>query len=203
MVGKMARIIGLDSRYKLIFKHINKKNVLDFGPGDISERKLINFISKYSKSYCAIELDKKRTKNLKNKGFNIILGNAETKKLNKKFDTVIAGDLIEHLDNPGLFLKNCKKHMKKNSTLILNTPNAFSINRLLMGLILRGRLPQFEEHTFLFTEQLLKELLTRHNFKIKEVHYFNHKTGTIKNYIIRAFSKVSRYFSENILIVAK
>ena len=193
----------MDSRKKLILKYIKNKDVLDFGPGGIEFRQIYEFINKNAKNYYGIELDKKRTKTLKNKGLNIILGNAETKKLNKKFDTLIAGDLIEHLDNPGLFLKNCKHHMNKNSILILNTPNAFSINRLLMGLIRRGRLPQFEEHTFLFTEQLLKELLTRHNFKIKEVHYFNHKTGTIKNYIIHAFSKASRYFSENILIVAK
>lgn len=193
----------VDVRQELISKYIINKMILDMGPGDITHRNLINYLSKNAKTYTGIELDKKRANTLKKRGFNIRVGNAETKKLRKKFDTLVAGDLIEHLDNPGLFLKNCKYHMNKNSILILNTPNAFSINRLLMGLIRGGRLPQFEEHTFLFTEQLLKELLTRHNFKIKEVHYFNHKTGTLKNYIIRILSKISKQFSENILIVAK
>jgi 2-polyprenyl-3-methyl-5-hydroxy-6-metoxy-1,4-benzoquinol methylase len=44
-----------------------------------------------------------------------------------QFDTIFAGDLIEHISNPGLFLQCCKKHIKPGGRLILTTPNAFSL----------------------------------------------------------------------------
>ncbi len=42
---------------------------------------------------------------------------------NKKFDWIIATEVIEHLENPIQFLKNCTAHLKKNGAILLTTPN--------------------------------------------------------------------------------
>lgn len=39
------------------------------------------------------------------------------------FDTIIALELIEHLYNPDVFLKECRRILKKNGRIILSTPN--------------------------------------------------------------------------------
>jgi len=46
----------------------------------------------------------------------------------ESFDTIIAFDLIEHLEHYRKFLKECKRVIRKGSVLILSTPNkvAFS-----------------------------------------------------------------------------
>lgn len=39
------------------------------------------------------------------------------------FDTIIAGDVIEHLYNPMGFLSECKRVLRKEGKLIISTPN--------------------------------------------------------------------------------
>ena len=193
----------MDNRIKYISKYIKNKSILDFGPGGIDHRQIYKFINSKSKSYSGIELDKKRYTLLSKKGINAYNLNAESFNLNKKFDTLFAGEFIEHLNNPGNFLNSCKKHMKKNSTLILTTPNAYSINRVIRAILSGGNVPQFHEHSLLFNEQLLIELLKRHKFKIKSVIYFNYSNKGFKSKIINLFSKISPSFSESIMIIAK
>jgi len=195
--------LKVDNRLKLIYKYIKNKSVLDFGPGGIEHRQIYKFVNTNSKSYSGIEINKKKCSLLSKKGINVYNLNAESFDLNKKFDTLFAGEFIEHLNNPGNFLLSCKKHMKKNSHLILTTPNAYSFNKVLRSIFSLGNVPQFHEHVLLFNEQLLVELLSRYKFKIVSINYFNYSDKGIKSKIINFFSKISPYFSESIMIVAK
>mgnify|MGYP000552705285 CR=1 FL=1 len=54
----------------------------------------------------------------------IVVGNMETYQFGKRFDAIVAGDVIEHVNNPGLFLENCRKHLKAGGLLLITTPNA-------------------------------------------------------------------------------
>jgi len=44
-----------------------------------------------------------------------------------KFDFVIATEIIEHLENPYFFLRNCFSMLNKKGTLFLSTPNVINI----------------------------------------------------------------------------
>jgi len=44
-----------------------------------------------------------------------------------KFDFVIATEIIEHLENPYFFLRNCLSILNKNGCLFLSTPNVINI----------------------------------------------------------------------------
>ena len=193
----------MDERERLILRYIKGKAVLDLGVGDISYRFFHKFVHDNAKKALGIELNPERTKKLIKLGYLIKVGNAENFVLNDKFDVVTAGDLIEHLNNPGNFLETVKKHLGKNGIFILNTPNAYSINFVLRGLFKGGNVPQFKEHTFLFTENLLRELLKRYNFKIDFVRYFSHQNKDWKSKVIRFFSFFAEKWNENILIIAR
>jgi hypothetical protein len=62
---------------------------------------------------------------------------------------------------------------------------------------------QFDEHTLLFTEQLIKNLLERYNLKIAKVRYFTHKENNLQSYTIRLFAKISKKRNEHMLFVIK
>jgi len=48
-----------------------------------------------------------------------------------EFDTLIAGELIEHLKKPSLFIKEANRVLKKGGKMIITTPNKGSlINRI-------------------------------------------------------------------------
>lgn len=195
--------MGIDGRERIILNYIKNKNVLDLGVGDTDYRFLHRFIVKHSKSAVGIELDENRAKKLNNQGYNIKVGNAETINLNKKFDVVIAGDLIEHIDNPGLMLDNITDHLKEDGIFICNTPNIYSFNFSLKSLISGGNVKHFHEHTLGFTAQLLHTLFKRHRLKIKKTIYFTHPEKSFLSKIIRLAGKISKKWNENILIIAQ
>jgi len=49
----------------------------------------------------------------------------------KKFDVIICGELINHIENPGLMLNGLKRFMNKDTMLVLTTPNQYSLHRII------------------------------------------------------------------------
>mgnify|MGYP001596573754 CR=1 FL=1 len=69
---------------------------------------------------------------------NVSLGFLEDMSVVKTYDTIIAGHVLEHVENPVLFLKKIKRLLAKNGKCIVSVPNAHSMHRLLgvdMGML--------------------------------------------------------------------
>jgi len=109
---------------------------------------------------------------------------------NKFFDLVFAGDVIEHLVNPDIFLRETKRVLKDNGVLILVTPNLASWHNrilLLFGIMPYGLEPSTENikigfgvfkkvmkhnpvgHLRAFTLGAIKDLLVYHGFSVEKV----------------------------------
>lgn len=99
---------------------------------------------------------------------NVIYGNVE--KLSEiendigKFDVIVAGDIIEHLSNPGLMLDGTKQFLKEGGDFVVSTPNSFGVPAYLR--FLRGKFVEGDEHVLCFNPITLKQLLNRHGFKV-------------------------------------
>lgn len=144
-------------REDIILELIKNKSVLDVGSvGQSQKYGLWSLMKKQAKSLLGIDIEDSNDK-------DIVKGNIENYKFNKKFDVVIAGDLIEHLDNPGMFLDNINKCMHKDSILIITTPNAkwFTV-------ILKPN----PTHTLWHDKYTLSYLLNKHKFKIEYFRYY-------------------------------
>ncbi|MCS6874620.1 MAG: methyltransferase domain-containing protein [Pyrinomonadaceae bacterium] len=63
-----------------------------------------------------------------------------------RFDVAIAIEIIEHLENPFAFIRECARLLKKDGLLFLTTPNVEAINSRVMFLI-KGRLAYFDEYS--------------------------------------------------------
>jgi 2-polyprenyl-3-methyl-5-hydroxy-6-metoxy-1,4-benzoquinol methylase len=65
---------------------------------------------------------------------NIKVGTMEDKLFkNKKFDYVIANQVLEHVEDPIEFLKLCKNQISANGRIILSFPNSDSLTRKMLG----------------------------------------------------------------------
>ncbi len=62
----------------------------------------------------------------------------------KQFDAIVAIEIIEHLENPYLFLRECAKLLKPNGLLFVTSPNVESITSRIIFLY-TGRLIGFGE----------------------------------------------------------
>lgn len=123
----------------LIIERCKNKRVLHVGATDTpyhlekaKKNKLLHQrLQVVCKELVGIDIDKQSIEELKQFGINIFHGDILTGKYEvdfkkHKFDFIVLGDIIEHLENPGLALDNIKKLMSKNTKIILTVPNAFS-----------------------------------------------------------------------------
>lgn len=117
--------------------------------------------------YAREEVDKLRAK-----GFNVRVGNAESFSMEERFDVVVAGNLIEHLSNPGNFLEACRKHINPGGCLALTTDNCYGL-RSLKAIFLHDKILPNKEHVLAFEEAVLRQLLVRHGFRVREFYYYN------------------------------
>lgn len=193
----------VDEREVIMQAYTKDKEVLDFGVWDTSDRFLHKIIANSAKNVIWVEIDEERAERLRKQGYTILQWDAEHINIWKQFDVIIAGDLIEHLNNPWLFLENVKKHLKKDWYFLFNTPNAYSINFVLRWLFCGWNVKQFPEHVTVFTDELLVNLLERYGIKTEKIVYFTHKENNIKSYILRLFSKISKRRNENMLFICK
>ncbi len=153
-------------------------------------------------------------------GFKSIVADVtklEKVNIKKKFDVIVCGELIEHIDNPGLMLDGIKKFMHKDSILIITTPNPWSKRRL--SLLKRGKDEFYwmnEEHVSWYSFMTLKNLLDRHGYEkvfysfydadIKEITFPEKKS--IINFFLKLyryfyFSSIPPYFKDGLFFVSK
>lgn len=192
-----------DARKEFLLEYIKNKDVLELGIGDGEIDLLHKFIRDNSKSVTSIDIDVEKVKKFSALGYNVSFGDAQDFNLNKKFDVVFAGEIIEHLSNAGLMLDCVRRHLRSDGVLIVTTPNLYSINHLLRGFFLGGNVVFFHEHSLGFTEGLLRELVGRHRFFVLDFFYFNSRVNTLGNKVIVFLSFFVPRWREYMFVVLK
>jgi 2-polyprenyl-3-methyl-5-hydroxy-6-metoxy-1,4-benzoquinol methylase len=85
---------------------------------------------------------------------------AEKLELQERYDVVLAGDVLEHMNNPGLFLERVTGVLARDGELIIAVPHAFTVNAV--SFWLKGRENTHRDHTFFFSPKTLAELCRRY-----------------------------------------
>ncbi|MBC8428935.1 MAG: class I SAM-dependent methyltransferase [FCB group bacterium] len=82
-----------------------------------------------------------------------------------EFDSIVAGEIIEHLETPILFLRKCNSILKSGGRLVLSTPNPNSIIERTLTLTLSRRYYYTKDHTMLFPQRWLIRMLEISGFE--------------------------------------
>lgn len=88
----------------------------------------------------------------------------------ERFDLIVAGEILEHLSNPGSFLDSCATVLSESGTLLLTVPNAFGFRRLIHNFL--GVENYHPDHAFYFSENTIRTLVSRHGFTIHQAFYY-------------------------------
>lgn len=87
--------------------------------------------------------------------------------IDRRFDVVIAGDILEHISCPGAMLDGVKRFLHKDGRLIISTNNAFGINYQLKRWL--GVYREHVEHVCFFSPETLQNLFERHDYRVENV----------------------------------
>ncbi len=130
--------------------------------------------------------------------------------LDETFDVIIAGEMIEHLNNPGLFLNGIKRFMNADTQLVITTINAYSGMRFLIyGL--RGKGGEVEpvhpDHVAYYSYSTLKLLLERHGFEVGRFAFYDLGTehrphnSRLRNFLNDASVLIAPQWADGIIAV--
>lgn len=161
-------------REEIIKKYVLGKDVLDIGAvGQNAQYNLWRKMKPFAKSLTGIDI-------ISSSDENIVVGNMENYSFNRKFEVIILGDVIEHVDNQGLLLDNIRRHLTSDGVLILTTPNAKWLTVFV---------PTNPTHSLWHDKFTLRNILSRHGFEISYFRYYygnkNHYNFFIRPFVIR------------------
>ena len=148
------------------------------------------------------------TKNL----FRADLEKLDEVPLDETFDVIVAGEMIEHLNNPGKFLSGIRRFMNAETDLIITTVNAYSALRFLVyGLRGKGGLnePVHPDHVYYFSYSTLKLLIERSGLSLREFYFYDigpeHRPFNrwYYNFVNDVSVKISPQLSDGVIAVAR
>jgi len=137
-------------------------------------------LEKVAKQVTGLDSDAASLEMLTTRGSeNLVTGDLENlsaSDLDETFDVVLAGEVIEHLSNPGLFLNGVKRFMDSSTRLIVTTVNAYAGVRFfrygLRGK--RGRVePVHPDHVAYYSYATLKLLIERHDLRVEQFLFYD------------------------------
>ncbi|HEX9653127.1 MAG TPA: class I SAM-dependent methyltransferase [bacterium] len=203
-------------RQRFLEEYVKDKVVLDLGSvehdlyrDNIKKgRWLFACLQKNAKRIVGIDFLKEAIAELTVQGYDIRYGdveNLEQLEVNEDFDLIIAGELIEHLPNPGMFLRSIRKFMAPKTELVLTTPNAFGFIRFPDALIRRERTRH--DHMAYYSTQTLKQLLELHGYEVKEILFYSFISGKKRSvflsYVRKFWFSLFPYLSDGLIFIAK
>jgi len=146
-----------------------------------------------------VDIDEEGVEILRRRGYDVLCRNIEDMDLGRTFDLIVAGEIIEHLPNPGLAMSNLRRHLNPGGSLILSTCNPFYARQHLK-IWRSGDVQVHDEHTAWFDPHTISRLLRMSGLDVQRLVWLQKRRGLSawKNW--RA--KLRPYFSPNFLVVA-
>ena len=175
------KLESYSSRIDLLLRHCKERDVLHLGcsSGRYIEARiergslLHSTLHGVAKALAGIDLDADSLRVMNERlGYgNLFHGDVEQLEkvpLNKRFDVVLAGDLLEHITCPGSMLEGIKRFLRQDGKVIISTNNAFGLNYQIRRWT--GSFKEHFEHVCFFSPETLLHLFERHGYTIVEMH---------------------------------
>jgi hypothetical protein len=157
--------------------------------GDLFHIKLI----KTARKVIGIDIDEQSINFLKHAGVNnLMVADVENFKKNlkvKDFQIILAGEILEHLENPGLFLKGMSELCGNNIELIITTINTPTLKNFIRALAKKEMV--HHDHVCYYSIKTLFQLLNRFDIFIIKYYYYCALPVSGSGIAMSAFNRIS------------
>ena len=194
-IGTHERVIGL------LEEHLSENvNVIDLAAGQGAFSVMLEGLGH---NVTAVDVD---ADNWKVEDIELVIANLDSEFSKQlvsldKFDLVIAIEIIEHLENPFRFVRECSKILKPKGLLVLTTPNVESVYSRIV-FFMTGRLYSFGEYETVRPAHItpifnwkLDMMLEEAGFEVVSEIFENVVHLSTVNFKVRAASFLARIIS--------
>ena len=127
-------------------------------------------IARHASRLVGLDSDEAGVETFRQQGWPCLRADVESlPEFGERFDVVVAGEIIEHLANPGRFLSSLARRLP-GTELIVTTPNAYAARRYWRFLL--GHEQVHPHHVAYYSPLTLREVLRRHGYVVEELHAY-------------------------------
>ena len=188
-----------------ITQRIKGKTVLHYGcaDGDIFREKIANktflhdYVVEHAFLYAGIDTYAHAVEELTEMGYKYLYTKETAFTEQYRWDYILLGEIIEHVDNPTAFLKEIKYHHPL-SDIIITTPNAFALKNFLKAL--RGKESVNLDHRCWFSGKTLSGTLSRAGYHGGKIMFIeSYKRGFLHRMFLNIFPHLRNtlYYESN------
>lgn len=199
-------------KFHFIVDRCKGKNVLDVGcvgqdKGYDSEAWLHGRIKKVAGDLTGADINAEGISELNERGY-LVLSPEDLEKSGRKFDLIVMGDVIEHVNDPGQFLSFYAQFLNEGGEMIICTPNSFGA-RYFLQILIYGYPVINDEHTMAFDPFVMLELFKRIQLEPSEFYWLKEyrKSKKLQQYLIQFRAAIyiflRRYYNSNFMFIVK
>lgn len=174
-------------RIELVKEHTRGPVVLDLGAvqHDIEKAKrkewLHDHLVRNFERVIGVDILAEEIETLNKQGYEMVQADVTQMDLAIEADTVVAGELIEHVDNPGLMLERISEHLKADAKVIITTPNPWAW--IFLKRMWYNRMDINDEHVAWYGPVVMRQLLERHGFELVKTELATRKRAGIMHWL--------------------
>lgn len=121
-----------------------------------------------SASVVGVDILAAEAKELQRMGYDVVVGDATRIRLDRKFDVVVCGDLVEHVSDTGGLLETIAFHLRDDGIALITTPNPFAVTRF-FNVLADGWTDINAEHVSWICPQTMFQLAERSPLFIEDI----------------------------------
>jgi 2-polyprenyl-3-methyl-5-hydroxy-6-metoxy-1,4-benzoquinol methylase len=164
---------SIGDRVSYLCDLVRGKSVLDIGVVEHtrdavgSQDWLHGHLKRHAARCLGVDVLEEEVKYLRAQGYEVVLADITQSPLPEKFDVIIGGEVLEHLDAPGMFMKNCAAMLNPGGRLAITVPNPWYINAIVKNCFRRYTFVDSADHVAWYDASTLFELGQRHCFELE------------------------------------
>jgi 2-polyprenyl-3-methyl-5-hydroxy-6-metoxy-1,4-benzoquinol methylase len=161
---KSARADVVGDRITYLCNLVRGRRILDVGVVDhfldasSSERWLHGELCEVAEKCVGVDVLVEQLEQLRLRGYDVRNVDLTHGPLDETFDIIVMGEIIEHIEQPGMLLRNAAMMLEEGGVLVLTTPNPWYVNVIIKNLLDTAPFTDSADHVSWYDASTLYEM---------------------------------------------